>query len=132
LKASKHKNIPLRIGRNNQGFGFLNHHEYSYDANGQIIIRKTRLLEPLGIQAFNEDEIRPRISIQSNRITQAMPKAEINAAVKAYYVISPFAGWDAKNWDGRKYLDLARNFSSHSGLIPVFIGGAGENGKFIG
>jgi heptosyltransferase I len=120
-------NIPLRIGRNQQGFGYLNHYDFPYDGDSHIIERKFRLLGPLGIKIENEEQLRPNLEFPPNMISIARKKAGLDDIKNGYFVISPFTGWQAKNWDTDKYIYLIAGFARYTGLIPVFLGGPNDS-----
>lgn len=115
--------IPLRIGRNQQGFGFLNHYDFPYDANSHIIKRKYILLKPLDINVYSESDLRPRLVFSSDQLSVALSNIGPSDNKKGYFAITPFTGWKAKNWDIDKYIFIINKFAEYSGLFPVFIGG---------
>jgi ADP-heptose:LPS heptosyltransferase len=115
--------IPLRIGRNQQGFGFLYHYDFPYDGDSQIIKRKFKLLEPLGITTSSDSDLRPVLAISNGSISIAQKNLPQFKNKKGYFVITPFTGWKAKNWDIDKYVFITNKFAEYSGLLPVFLGG---------
>jgi ADP-heptose:LPS heptosyltransferase len=121
--------IPFRIGRNSQGFGFLNHYEYPYDYNAHLIKKKFKLLEPLNIFAGGDEALIPRINISADNRETVLKKANLHNIANGYYTVQVSAGWQAKNWSDDKFVQVINEFSSYSGLIPVFIGGAEDNSR---
>jgi len=115
--------IPYRVGRNGQGFGFLYHYEYPYDFNAQLIEKRLRLLEPLGIVIDNPDDLYPSISLGPDLLPPVMEKCGLNTDQSNYVTIQPFGGWAAKNWDIDKFAQVVDHFVSATKNIPVFIGG---------
>ncbi len=116
--------IPYRIGRNFQGFGFLNHREFPLDFNVQLIERRLKLLQPFGLKLSLKDIPKPYMKISPEIITAARTKFGISSS--DYFAVQPFAGWEAKNWGLDKYCQVTREFSIFSGLLPVFIGSPAE------
>ena len=116
--------VPFRIGRNFQGFGFLNHFESPYDSNRQLIERRLKPLYPLGIRLSLADIPKPYFSINIERVKSAQDKLSI--PFENYFTVQPFTGWNSKNWGLEKYCSIISGFSQKSGLIPVFIGSESE------
>jgi heptosyltransferase II len=122
-------NIPLRIGRNQQGFGYLNHYDYPYDFNGHLIKKKIDLLKPLGIISANSENDIPRIVIPKALTEKVLLKAQIDPLEARYFTCSPFAGWHSKNWDVEKFAYVVNEFAAYAKSIPVFIGGENDVDK---
>jgi ADP-heptose:LPS heptosyltransferase len=118
--------IPLRVGRNTQGFGFLYHCEYSYESNKQLVEKRLALLEPLGITSPNVDDLFPSLSIPQRMLPHVIEKCGLESS---YFTIQPFGGWHAKNWGENKIAIVLDEFAFFSALIPVFIGGPDDAGK---
>jgi ADP-heptose:LPS heptosyltransferase len=116
--------IPYRIGRNFQGFGFLNHYEVPLDFNVQLIERRLKLLRPFGIKLTLNDIPKPYMNINQDIISRVRDKFGISK--REYFVVQPFAGWEAKNWGLGKYCQVTKDFASLTGLLPVFIGSTAE------
>jgi ADP-heptose:LPS heptosyltransferase len=117
-------NIPLRIGRNNQGFGFLNHYEYPYDFDENLTFKKLMLLKPLGIQATQRQDYRPVIDISDTFAKKVLHSHKMGDLDNCYFVVFPFAGWKAKNWDANKFSYVISEFYKYSKLMPVLLGGS--------
>ncbi len=115
--------IPLRIGRNQQGFGFLYHYDFPYDGDSHIIKRKFKLLEPLNITTSSDSDLRPVLVISNSPISIMKNNLKQFENKKGYFTITPFTGWKAKNWDIDKYIFITNKFAEYSGLLPVFLGG---------
>jgi ADP-heptose:LPS heptosyltransferase len=49
-------------------------------------------------------------------------RTQFGISTTDYFVVQPFAGWEAKNWGLDKYCQVTQEFSSLTGLLPVFIG----------
>jgi ADP-heptose:LPS heptosyltransferase len=117
--------IPYRIGRNSQGFGFLNHYEVPLDPNMQLIERRLKLLKLLGIDLSLDEIPKPYMEINGELISNSLHK--FGNSDSEYCVVQPFAGWKAKNWGLDKYCRVVGEFSNYSGLMPVFIGSRDEH-----
>lgn len=115
--------IPLRIGRNQQGFGYLYHYDFPYDFDGHLIKKKYTLLKPFEISGQSESDYTPQIIIPEEIIRVAKMKSGFDYLNTRYFTCFPRAGWAAKNWDIDRFLSVAVDFSSYSGLVPVFLGG---------
>jgi heptosyltransferase I len=115
---------PFRIGRNFQGFGFLNHFESPLDSNMQLIERRLKPLYPLGIRLTLADIPKPYFSINIERIKSAQDRQSIPSG--NYFTVQPFTGWNSKNWGLNKYCRIVLSFSQTSGLTPVFVGSESE------
>ncbi len=118
--------IPLRVGRNTQGFGFLYNYEYPYDFNDSLTRKKLRLLEPLGIFVKDAESIIPTIQVSEDQLRTAMTKCGLEFGGSNYLTVQPFGGWEAKSWDIEKFAFVVDNFALKTGLIPVFIGGGND------
>jgi ADP-heptose:LPS heptosyltransferase len=112
--------IPLRLGRNSQGFGFLNHYEFPYDQNSQLIERRLKLLRPFGVFLSLRDVYKPYFKIDAEIARKYL--LELGLGGMGYFTVQPFAGWESKNWGIDKYCQVAKEFSEKSGLLPVFWG----------
>ena len=115
--------IPYRIGRNIQGFGFLNHYEVPSAPNSNLLDKRLRLLEPLGISVPHSGDLYPSISIPKSKLEELNKKYGLNIRAGDYFTIQPYGGWEAKNWDDEKFTIVIREFGNYSGKTPVFIGG---------
>ena len=115
--------IPLRIGRNMQGFGFLNHYEVPYDFDAHLIKKRFAMLKPLGIAIPDDKELIPKIKVAPDSRRSLLAKYNLLNIEPGYFTIQPLAGWQAKNWDNRKFAKVVTEFAEISGLRPVFIGG---------
>lgn len=115
--------IPLRIGRNQQGFGFLYHYDFPYDFNGHLIKKKFALLKPFGISVLNDADILPQLNISSEFANRVLSKIDFDFTRFKYFTCFPCAGWSAKNWKLDQFISVVNDFSAHSNLIPVFLGG---------
>jgi ADP-heptose:LPS heptosyltransferase len=122
-------NIPLRIGRNQQGFGFLNHFDFPYDHNGHLIKKKIKLLEPLGVELTEGEMLVPKITIPPGTINSTFAKVQFYSESATYFTCSPFAGWAAKNWEIEKILFVVNEFALYSKLTPIFLGGENDINK---
>ncbi|NLI15872.1 MAG: glycosyltransferase family 9 protein [candidate division Zixibacteria bacterium] len=120
-------NIPIRIGRNQQGFGFLYHYDFPYDYNRHLVKKKFTLLEPFGISILNESDILPKFNISNELVTRTLSKYELSNI--RYFTCFPCAGWTAKNWQLDRFVSVVNEFSFYSNLTPVFLGG--EKDKII-
>jgi ADP-heptose:LPS heptosyltransferase len=116
--------IPLRIGRNFQGLGFLNHFEYPLDTDTQLIVRRLKLLRTFDLELSLNDICKPYFTIDIN--IRAKVQREYGIAELNYFTVQPFAGWAAKNWGIDRYCRVARHFVSQSNLMPVFLGSQEE------
>ncbi len=116
--------IKFRVGRNFQGFGFLNHFEQPYGTNTQLIERRLTLLSPLNIKLKLKDIQKPFFLIEDKAISQCQSKYGLLGS--KYYTVQMFAGWAAKNWGIDNYLYVVNEFSKTSGFTPVFIGSESE------
>jgi ADP-heptose:LPS heptosyltransferase len=112
--------IPLRIGRNFQGFGFLDHFEVPLDRNSQLIERRLKLLKVFGVKLSLNDVPKPYFKVDAH-VRDAILRQHGLSHLK-YFTIQPFAGWDAKNWGIDKYCMVSKLFASYSGMTPVFLG----------
>jgi ADP-heptose:LPS heptosyltransferase len=121
--------IPLRIGRNVQGFGFFNHFEFPYDNNSHLLEKRLILLKPLGILAQNSEKLIPSISIPPGKVSEVKQKYGLNIELSSYFTVQPYGGWSSKNWDDIKFSEVIGRFALTSGLTPVFIGGPGDAAK---
>jgi ADP-heptose:LPS heptosyltransferase len=119
--------IPVRIGRNFQGLGFLNHFEMAYQQNTHLFVKRLKILKFLGINCSLEDFRKPYLFIGKEEIFQAQ-KANSILDTK-YFTIQPFAGWEAKNWGLDNFCKVVSDFTLQSGLIPVFIGAQSEQAE---
>jgi ADP-heptose:LPS heptosyltransferase len=118
--------IPLRVGRNSQGFGFLCHYEYPYDFNESLTRKKLTLLEPLGIFVRNIESFIPTIQVSEDQLRMAMEKCGLEFGKSNYFTVQPFGGWEAKSWGIENFAYVVDNFAFKTGLIPVFIGGRND------
>jgi len=116
--------IPLRLGRNSQGFGFLNHFEIPYALNSQLIEKRLKLLNPFGIFLSLKDIHKPYFKIDAEIARRFLVELGIDKA--DYFTVQPFAGWDSKNWGIDKYCQVIKKFSETSGLLPVLWGSEKE------
>jgi ADP-heptose:LPS heptosyltransferase len=112
--------IPLRIGRNFQGFGFLNHYDFPYDKNGQLIEKRLKFLRPFGLKLILGNIKKPYLTINESTICETLRQYDLSGI--DYFTIQPFAGWEAKNWGIDNYGQLAAQFSAFSNMLAVFIG----------
>jgi len=122
--------IPLRVGRNFQGLGFLNHFEVPLDQNSQLIERRLKLLKVFGVNLSLDDIPKPYFKVDANvrdAILRQYGLSHLN-----YFTVQPFAGWEAKNWGMDRYVRTATIFASRSGLQPVFVGSASEKSAIDG
>lgn len=124
--------ISLRLGRNTQGFGFLNHFEQPYNFNDHLVKKRFDLLKPLDIKYVEYKELMPELRITTELFSKAITKLGSNLKERNYYTIQPFAGWKAKNWKVEKFAKVIDRFSKISGLIPVFIGSAVDKKRVEG
>lgn len=115
--------IPLRIGRNTQGFGFVNHYEIPYDFDGHLVKKRFAMLKPLGINFPSDKDLIPEIVVNSESRQALLEKLGIENIKSGYFTVQPFAGWKAKNWNNRKFSRVVTDFATISDLRPVFIGG---------
>ena len=115
--------IPFRIGRNTQGFGFLNHYEYPYDFNGHLVGKKLKLLQPLGIELSGIVSLIPQIMISDKMIGLVSDKTGVDLQKSKYFTVMPFAGWSTKNWDNDKFAFIINEFASYTNAFAIFIGG---------
>jgi ADP-heptose:LPS heptosyltransferase len=115
--------IPLRIGRDTQGFGFLYHSEMPYNENEHLVEKRLRLLRPLGIESTHPERL--RIAIDSTSVERACAKIEL-AEQEKFFTVQPYAGWAAKNWQDEKIVAVVNGFARETGLTPVFIGGSSD------
>lgn len=118
--------IPLRIGRNTQGFGFLNHYGIPYDFDAHLIKKRFDLLEPLGIATADEKGLIPGVSIDDNARKALLSQYGLEGKIYKYFTIQPFAGWSAKNWDNVKFGKVVAKFAEASSFQPIFIGGPND------
>ena len=118
--------IPLRIGRNTQGFGFLYHFEYAYDFDAPLVLKRFRLLERLGVSDPGAGALIPRITIPEELKRKTLQKLGFEQIDKGYFTVQPYAGWPAKNWNDDKFAFVIEQFASLSKLTPVFIGGQSD------
>jgi ADP-heptose:LPS heptosyltransferase len=122
--AGFYSKIPYRVGRNFQGFGFLNHYEEPLNANMQLIERRLKPLQFVGIKISLADIPKPYLKIDMERYKSIQNQFEIPSG--EYYTVQPFTGWSAKNWGLEKYCSIAGQFSKRSGLVAVFLGSEAE------
>ena len=115
--------IPYRVGRNGQGFGFLYHYEYPYDFNAQLIEKRLRLLEPLGIAIDDPDDLFPSITVPRDLLPPVIKKCRLENENREYITVQPFGGWAAKNWDIDKFAQVVDDFAAATGVVPIFVGG---------
>ena len=118
--------MPLRIGRNTQGFSFLYHHEYPYEFDAPLILKRFRLLDPLGISIPGPEALLPKITIPEDLRRRVLRQIDHGENETGYFTVQPFAGWPAKNWDNDKFAYVVEQFASLSKLSPVFIGGQSD------
>ena len=116
--------IPLRVGRNFQGLGFLNHFEFPLDPNSQLIHRRLKPLRVFGIDLTLNDIPKPYFNFDP--ILRLSILKEFGLSGLDYFTIQPFAGWEAKNWGIDRYGRVAKQFAEDSGLTPVFLGSQSE------
>lgn len=115
--------IPLRIGRNTQGYGFLYHREVAYGENVHLVRKRLDLLKLLNIETSESN--RARIIVTEERARLACEKLGIGAG-EHFFTVQPYAGWDAKNWEDSKIAEVTAGFARLSNLRPVLIGGASD------
>lgn len=118
--------IPLRIGRNTQGFGFMYHYEFPSEFRGHLIEKRFKLLEPLGIAASSDDMI-PKMSIPRELLDEALTTLGLDSASPRYFTVQPFGGWEAKNWGLDKLAYVVDKFAIATGMTPVVVGGSSES-----
>jgi len=116
--------IPLRLGRNFQGFGFLNHFEFPLDPNTQLINRRLKLLGVFGIALTLNDISKPYFRVDTTMRVLALNEHGLSGS--SYFTVQPFAGWEAKNWGIDKYCRVSKQFAKDTGLTPVFLGSHSE------
>jgi ADP-heptose:LPS heptosyltransferase len=116
--------IPFRVGRNFQGFGFLNHYESPHDENMQLIERRLKPLKYLGINISLTDIVKPYFKLDPKRCK--IVRDQIGIPSGEYFTIQPLTGWSAKNWGLEKYCKIVDEFSTLSGLNAVFLGSNSE------
>jgi len=112
--------IPIRIGRNFQGFGFLNHFEFPLDPNSQLIERRLKILKVFGMDLNLSDISKPYFKIEQSIRDTVLN--ECGLANLSYFTVQPFGGWEAKNWGIGRYCHVVKQFAMESGLMPVFLG----------
>jgi ADP-heptose:LPS heptosyltransferase len=115
--------IPLRIGRDTQGFGFLYHSETPYNENEHLVEKRLRLLRSLGIESTRPERL--QIAIERTPAERTCAKLEL-ARHEKFFTIQPYAGWSAKNWQDEKIAAVVDGFAKETGLTPVFIGGSAD------
>lgn len=118
--------IPLRIGRNTQGFGFLYRFEYAYDFDAPLILKRFRLLERLGISIPEAGALIPKIAIPEDLRQKTLQKLGLDQVDTGYFTVQPYAGWPAKNWNDDKFAYVIDHFASLGNFTPVFIGGQSD------
>jgi heptosyltransferase II len=118
--------IPLRIGRDTQGYGFLYHAEFPYDENGHLINKKIRILRTLGIEEAQSHGV--RLPVDESTFRAVACKLGIDTELK-FFTVQPYAGWEAKNWQMGKFVAVVNGFVKVSGLRPIFLGGPADIGR---
>jgi ADP-heptose:LPS heptosyltransferase len=118
--------IPLRIGRDTQGFGFLYHSETPFNENEHLVGKRLRLLRSLGIESTHPERL--RIAVDSTSVEKTCAKIEL-AGQEQFFTLQPYAGWAAKNWQKEKIVAVVNGFMRETGLTPVFIGGSTDREK---
>jgi ADP-heptose:LPS heptosyltransferase len=121
--------IPLRIGRDTQGFGFLFHFETPYNEDEHLVKKRLHLLRPLGVASTNPD--RARISVDRMSAERACANIGL-AGQEQFFTVQPYAGWAAKEWQDEKIVSVVNGFAKESGMTPVFIGGSTDRERIDG
>lgn len=121
--------IPLRIGRNVQGFGFLNHFEYPVYRNRNLLKIRLSMLEPLGIKVVDADSMFPWLEIREADIEKVRRNCGLDGPGKYYFTVQPFGGWESKNWGDDKIASVVDSISSEYNMTAAFIGGPDEAGR---
>ena len=116
--------IPLRIGRNVQGYGFLNHFDLPEDVNSQLVERRLRLLRPLGITGDAVQTIAGALSISDLLSQNTLHKFTLED--RRYFTIQPNGGWEAKNWPLDRVALVSGRIASETGLMSVLLGSAND------
>ena len=112
--------IPLRIGRNTQGYGFLNHFDLPEDANCQLIEKRMRLLQPLGIINEPERTIAGALSISGRLIQDTLHRFALKD--RRYFTVQPNGCWEAKNWPLERMAEVAGRLALLSQMKTVLLG----------
>ncbi len=116
--------IPLRIGRNVQGYGFLNHFDLPEDANSQLVEKRLRLLRPLGITSEAVQTIAGALTIDERLAQATLDKFSLIGG--RYFTIQPNGGWEAKNWPLDRVAFVSGRIASESRLMAVLLGSASD------
>lgn len=112
--------IRARIGRNSQGFGFLNHYDFAPDDNCQLISKRLKLLRPLGIASPNQSSICGVIQVDKARSAECLQRCGLVA--RRYFTVQPNGGWRAKNWPASHMATVVAEVSRRTGWEPVLVG----------
>jgi ADP-heptose:LPS heptosyltransferase len=113
--------IPLRIGRDTQGFGFFYHCETPYNEDEHLVEKRLRLLRSLGIESTHPEGL--RIAIDSDFAKSTCAKIALTTQ-EPFFTVQSYAGWAAKDWQDEKTVEVVNGFIKETGLTPVFIGGS--------
>lgn len=116
--------IPTRIGRNSQGYGFLNHFDFAADSNGQLLQKRLKLLQPLGIAPRDCQTVRNAIAVGDSLSTRCRERYGLRR--HGYLTVQPIGGWRAKSWPASHVTVFVSGISRQTGLLPVLLGAAGE------
>ncbi len=112
--------IKIRIGRNSQGYGFLNHYDFAPDSDCQLIQKRLKLLWPLGIVARNQNSVLNTIAVDDALANDCL--GLYGLAPGEYFTVQPNGGWRAKNWPQAHFATVVAELSRQSGLLPVLLG----------
>ncbi len=118
--------IPLRVGRNTQGFGFFHHVEVPYGQNEHLVEKKLRLLRALGIESADREKLRIAVD---NKVAQEVCWRIGLSEEERFFTIQPFAGWAAKNWHEGRFASVVNGFARETDLTPVLVGGSDDREK---
>lgn len=116
--------IPLRIGRNVQGYGFLNHFDFPEDANSQLVEKRLRLLRPLGIRGAEIQTVAGALSIDQQLAQETLGKFSL--AGGRYFTVQPNGGWKTKNWPLDRVALVSGQIASETRLTAVLLGSAND------
>lgn len=116
--------IPVRIGRNVQGYGFFNHFDLAQDANCQLVERRLKLLRPLGIAVAKTRTIHNTLIFDKTLVRDTLGKFALENG--SYITVQPNGGWEAKNWPLDRVAVVVGRLASETQLVPILLGSAGE------